>query len=70
MSAKKELLLHLKEESDSIREELLYVTKFVEDGHFKRAMECIEAIHQRADDMEGWFIEYHQQKEEEESNNG
>ena len=70
MNPKRELILNLKEESDSIREELLYITKFVENGKFKRALECVEAIHQRADSMEGWFSDYYEQKEEEENNNG
>ena len=70
MTANKELIRNLKEESDSIREELLYITKFVENGEFKRALECVEAIHQRAYDMEGWFIDYYEQKKEEENNDG
>lgn len=64
MNPKKELIRNLKEESDSIREELLYMTKFVENGEFRRALECVEAIHQRADAMEGWFTDYYEEKEE------
>lgn len=70
MNPKKELIRNLKEESDSIREESLNVTKFVENGEFKRALKCVDAIHQRAYDMEGWFIDYYEQKKEEEKNNG
>lgn len=67
MNPKKELLLHLKEESDCMENDVRNMTKSINEDDFNQAFDYVRAIIEHSLNMEDLMMEYKRTKTEREN---